>query len=364
MTGKPSRFGVVGTGWRAQFYLRLAGLLPAQLEVVGIVGHTQDSAEQSAKKWDVPAYGSISELVKTQGPDFVVSAVPWVATPGVTQAAVELAVPILCETPPAPDLDGLRSLWQSVGASGMVQVAEQYPLMPSHASRLALARSGAIGTVTSAQVSSTHLYHAVALMRAYLGARFEPATVSARTFVAPLINPLVRDAWTGDDGPKEAKTTIATIDFGNGMGLYDFTDNQWHNQLRSRRIVIRGSAGEIANDEAVRFVGPRTIVRFPLVRRQTGYDLDLDGFDTDHISLADTILFRNPYVGLRLNDEEIAISTMLTAMAAWRRDEGPAPYPLADGCQDHLVALAIEESASSGAPVTTSVEAWAASSTV
>jgi hypothetical protein len=38
---------------------------------------------------------------------------------------------------------------------------------------------------------------------------------------------------------------------------------------------------------------------------------------------------------------------------------GPAPYPLADGCQDHLVALAIEESVSSGAPVTTAAEAWA-----
>jgi predicted dehydrogenase len=364
MTGKPGRFGVVGTGWRAQFYLRLAGLLPAQLEVVGIVGRTQNSAEQSARRWNVPAYSSLPEFVKGQHPDFIVSAVPWATSPDVTQAAVELNVPILCETPPAPDLDGLRRLWQSVGASGLVQVAEQYPLMPSHASRLVLARSEAIGTITSVQVSSTHQYHAVALMRAFLGRRFEPTTVSARTFTAPLINPLARDAWTDDDGPKEAKTTIATIDFGGGMGLYDFTDNQWHNQLRSRRIVIRGSAGEIVNDEVVRLVGPRTIVRSALVRRQTGYDLDLDGFETDHISLGDTILYRNPYIGLRLNDEEIAISTMLAAMADWCGGGGAAPYPLADGCQDHLVGLAIEESSSSGAPVTTSVEAWAADSTL
>lgn len=359
MTGKPSRFGVVGTGWRAQFYLRLARLLPAQIEVVGLVGRDPERADQSAKKWGVTAYGSLSEMITSQRPNFVVGAVPWPATPVVAREAVALQVPILCETPPAPDRDGLRSLWQSVGPSGLVQVAEQYPLMPSHASRLALARSGAIGTVTSVQVSSTHMYHAVALMRAFLGAGFGPATASARTFVAPLINPLVKDAWTDDDQPKEAKTTIATVDFGGGMGLYDFTDNQWHNQLRSRRIVIRGSAGEIVDDEVVRLLGPRTIVRSPLVRRQTGYDLDLDGFDTDHISLGDTILYRNPFPGLRLNDEEIAISTMLTAMAAWCRDEGAAPYPLADGCQDHLVALAIEESASSGAPVTTSVEAWA-----
>jgi predicted dehydrogenase len=360
MKDKPIRFGVVGTGWRAQFYLRLAGLLPDQFEVAGLVGRTQDSAEAAAAKRHVRAYGSLSELIMSQDPDFVVSAVPWAVSPGITEAAVELEIPILCETPPAPDLDELRRLWRAVGASGLVQVAEQYTLMPSHASRLALARSGAIGTVTSVQVSSTHQYHAVALMRAFLGAGFEPTTVSSREFTAPLINPLVRDAWTGDDEPKEAKTTIATIEFGSGMGLYDFTDNQWHNQLRSRRIVIRGWAGEIANDEVVRLIAPRTIVRSPLVRRQTGYDLDLDSFETDHISLGDTILFRNPYIGLRFNDEEIAIGTMLAAMASWCRDEGPAPYPLADGCQDHLVGLAIDESAASGTTVTTSVEAWAA----
>ena len=360
MTAKPCRFGVVGTGWRAQYYLRLARLLPEHVELVGIVGRRPEVAEPMARQWGVPAYGSLSELVTSERPDFVVSAVPWAATPGVSEAAVELKTPVLCETPPAPDLDGLRRLWQSVGASGLVQVAEQYPLMPSHASRLALARSGAIGTVSSVHVSSTHQYHAVALMRAFLGARFQSATVSARTFVAPLIDPLVRDAWTDDDRTKDATTTIATIDFGGTMGLYDFTDNQWHNQLRSRRIVIRGSAGEIANDEVVRLVGPRTIVRTPLVRRQTGYDLDLDGFETDHISAGDTILYRNPFQGLRFNDEEIAIGTMLVEMAAWCRGDGAPPYPLADGCQDHLVALAIDESAANGTPVTTSLEAWAA----
>jgi predicted dehydrogenase len=362
--GKPSRFGVVGTGWRAQFYLRLAHLLPEEFEVAGLVGRTQDAAERAAAGRKVPGYGSLSELVMSQDPDFMVSAVPWDASPGVTQAAVELEIPVLCETPPAPDLDGLRRLWQAVGASGLVQVAEQYSLMPSHASRLALARSGAIGKVTSVQVSSTHQYHAVALMRTFLGAGFERATVSAQAFSAPLINPLARDAWTDDDQAKDATTTIATIDFGTatGMGLYDFTDNQWHNQLRSRRIVIRGSAGEIVDDEVVRLVGPRTIVRSPLVRRQTGYDLDLDGYATDHISLGDTILFRNPHVELRLNDEEIAISAMMEAMAAWCRDDGPPPYPLADGCQDHLVGLAIEKSIDRGASVTTAVEEWAADS--
>lgn len=45
-------------------------------------------------------------------------------------------------------------------------------------------------------------------------------------------------------------------------------------------------------------------------------------------------------------------------MAAWCRDDGPPPYPLAEGCQDQLTGLAIEESVASARPVQTGVEPW------
>jgi predicted dehydrogenase len=266
---------------------------------------------------------------------------------------------VLAETPPAPDVAALRSLWSDVGASGLVQVAEQYPLLPPHAARLAVVGSGAIGTPTSVQVSSTHGYHAVALIRRYLNAGFGPVSVTARQFTAPLIDPLDRNGWTDRPDPADAVTTIATIDFGAGRaGLYDFTDNQWHNQLRARRLSIRGTAGEVVDSDVLRQTAPHTIVRTPLVRRQTGYDLDLDGFDTDHITFGDRVVFRNPFPGHRFNDEEIAIATLLRQMGAWAGGNGPAPYPLAEASQDHLISLAIEQAAESRDDILTTVEAW------
>jgi predicted dehydrogenase len=359
MSGQ-TRFGVVGGGWRAQFFLKLAGLLPERLAVAGVVVRRADAADEVSRRWGVPAYLSLGELTNT-APDFVVSAVPWAATPGVVAEAVAVGVPVLSETPPAPDRDRLRALWRDVGGTGLVQVAEQYLLLPGHAARRELVRRGLIGQPTSVQVSSTHLYHAVSMMRGLLGVGFEPATVDARAFVAPLVDPQTRAGWVGDSAPKDATTTIATIDFGGAMGLYDFTDNQWHNQLRMRRIVIRGTHGEIVDDAVVRLTDAETIVRSALVRRQSGYDLDLDGYDTEHISIDGDVVYRNPFVGLRLADEEIAIATQLVQMAAWCRDEGPPPYPLAEACQDHLVGLAIEESVARGEPVTTTKEPWAAS---
>jgi predicted dehydrogenase len=248
-----------------------------------------------------------------------------------------------------------------VGASGRVQVAEQYLLMPAHAARLAAVRNGAIGEPTSVQVSSTHLYHAVSMIRGLLGVGFEPATVSARTFTAPLADPVSGDAgWHGDAVPGPRTTTLATLDFGGRMGLYDFTDNQWWNPLRTRRIVVRGSTGELVDDRLVRLADPRTVVESHLIRRQTGLDLNLEGSDLDHISLDGTVLYRNPFFGARFSEDDLGVALLLQRVGAWARDAGPAPYPLAEGLQDHLLSLAILESAESGRDVMTATEAWAA----
>ena len=340
-------FAVVGSGWRAEMFWRLAAGLP-DVECVGAVVRTP-------RELPVPTFSSLDEI----RPDFVVTAVPWDVNPPVIVEAVERGLPVLAETPPAPVRDGLLALWERTGDTGLVQVAEQYLLVPAHAARLAAVRAGVLGEPTQVQVSSTHMYHAVSLIRGFLGEGRGPVTVRATRTTAPLVDPLTRAGWTDDDEPKPATTTIATLDFGDGRsGLYDFTDNQWHNQLRFRRIVVRGTHGELRDDEVVRLLEPRTIVRTPLVRRQTGYDLDLDDFDTDTITLGDRVLFRNPFPGKRWNDEEIAIATLLRRMAAWVRGEGPPPYPLADGAHDHLIALAIEEAADTDRTVTVDAPPW------
>jgi len=47
-------------------------------------------------------------------------------------------------------------------------------------------------------------------------------------------------------------------------------------------------------------------------------------------------------------------------MAAWVRGAGPPPYPLAEGAQDHLLALAVDEAADTGEEIATTTEAWSA----
>ena len=185
-------FALVGSGWRARMFLKVAREL-GTIDCGGVVVRTP-------RRLEVPTFTSLDACLRELRVDFVLTAAPRHVTPRFIADAVDRGLPVLAETPPAPDLDGLRTLWSAVGDSGLVQVAEQYPMMPSHAARAALVASGAIGTPTQVQVSSTQQYHAVALIRGLLAAGRGPVSVRATRFTAPLVDPLSRAGWTDDEG--------------------------------------------------------------------------------------------------------------------------------------------------------------------
>ena len=354
----PFRFAIIGSGWRSEFLLRMARAAPDRLEVVAVVARTEAEAERIAARWGVPTMRTIGEALACN-PEFVVSAVSWPSMPVVVRELVAAGAKVMAETPPAPELEGLRSLWRDVGASGLVQVGEQYTRMPGHASRLAVVHAGVIGSVTSVEVASTHLYHAVSLIRAFLGVDMDPVDVNARAFRAPLVDPLTFAGWRTDPKPEPKTTMIATLDFDDGrMGLYNFVDNQWWNPLIARRVVIRGSLGEIVDDTVTRLTseGP---VTSPIVYRRTGVDMNLEGNEVVHTSFDGRVIYRNEWVGTNLSEDDIAVADHLAAVGLWAREEGPEPYPLAQGCQDHALGLAIEQSALTATDVRVEREVWA-----
>lgn len=344
-------FGIVGGGWRSHLLLRLADAAPGRLNAAGVVTRTADAGERVTAGWGVPTYRTIDELLKAEDVDYVVAAVSWPAMPGVIRDLVAAGMAVLAETPPAPDVDRMRSLWGDVAGSGLVQVAEQYLLMPGHAARHTVIQDGVIGQATSVEISSTHLYHAVSLIRGLLGVGMDDVVVNARDFRAPLVDPLTFDGWDLQAVPEPRTTTIATLDFGDRMGLYNFVENQWWNPLRTRRIVVRGSRGELVDNTVVRLVDPTSPVESSLVYRRTGVDMNLEGSELVHVSFDGRVVYRNPWLGTRLSEDDIAVASMLEAEGAWVRGEGPEPYPLAQACQDHAIGLAIQESARTGAEV-------------
>jgi predicted dehydrogenase len=323
------------------------------------VTRSADVGARLEREWNIPTYRRPEELVASGAPEVVVTSVPRTANPDVVRALVELDTAVLSETPPAEDADGLRRLWADIGASDLVQVAEQHPYLPVVAALRALVDQGVLGQVTSAQVSWTHDYHATALLRTLLGVRAEPARVSAVQTVAPVLEGPDRGGWPDVQQVHDAVHTLSILEIAGRTGVYDFTEGQWFNPLRRRHLILRGSRGEIVGNEVTWAGDDGTPLSAPIVRRQTGLDGNLEGADLDTLTWAGRVLYRNPYPAARMSDEEIAIATCLERTGLWRRGEGRAPYPLADACQDHLLALSVHAAAERGEPVTTGVEPWA-----
>jgi predicted dehydrogenase len=361
VTDRPAKFAIVGTGWRSEFFLRVAAELPGRFAVTGVHSRSAARREELAHRFGTLAVDSVEEATKQGEPDFVIVAVPWPAAPEITQQIVELGVAVLEETPPAPDLPMMRALWSRVGARDLVQVAEHNMFMPAHRARLRMVKEGLVGEPTGVQVTSNHLYHAVSIMRGLLDVGRGPTTVIANSVSTSLVEPIAfGGAFSDNPDPVPRTATLAILDFGGGRtGLYDFTENQWWNPLRHRRLTVRGTGGEIVDDRVVFLEDPRTVVESVVTRRQTGLDMNLEGFFLDSIAVNGRAMYRNPYRPARLSDEDIAAATIVERMSMWVRGEGPPPYPLADGLQDHLLGLAIEESARLGRPVVTETEPWA-----
>src|SRR4051812_2792671 len=97
------RFGLVGSGWRSEFFLRLARQLPERLSVSGVVTRSSERGAEVESAWGVPTFRSVAEMLAAERPEFVIPSVPWQVTPEVTRELVKFDVPVLAETPPAAD---------------------------------------------------------------------------------------------------------------------------------------------------------------------------------------------------------------------------------------------------------------------
>lgn len=355
----PVPFGIIGAGWRADFYLRAARELPERFALAGAVVRDAGKGAAFEARWGARSFRTLDDLLSGAAPAFVVVCVKWAPTPEFLRALSERGVPALSETPPAPDTPGLLALCDLLERGARIQVAEQYPFQPIHAARLAVARSGLLGAVTEAQVSAAHAYHGMALIRSYLGVRFEEAVVTAKAFASPIVASPRRGQAMEQETISESRQLLAWVDYGGRLGVFDFAGEQYHSPIRSNRILLRGERGEI-HDETVRLLEDfRTPVRFDLVREDAGQGGNLDGLFHKGYLARGTWVYQNPYPGARLADDEVAVATCLDRMAAYAAG-GPPFYGLAEAAQDHYVGILIQKAAKAGTPIPATRQPWAA----
>jgi len=351
-------FGIIGGGWRSLFFLRIAAELPERFRVGGMLVRDPDKGRALEEQWGAPTFRTVDELLAADDFAFVIVSVPWAVCPVMLHALAERDVPALAETPPAPDLPGLIDICALAQQGARIQVAEQYQFHPLHASRIRIARSGKLGTVTQAQVSICHGYHGVNLIRQLLDVGFAEATVRAHAFASPIVESPNRDGPPTAERIVGSRQVIATLDYGDKLGVYDFTGDQYFSYIRSHRMLVRGDRGEINNLDVRYLQDFRTPVEFTLRRVDTGHGGNLEGYCHKGVLAGGEWIYRNAYMPGRLTDDEIAIATCLDRMAEYA-DGGPGFCSAAEGAQDHYLGMAIDEAARTGLPVVAVPQPWA-----
>jgi predicted dehydrogenase len=352
------RFGIVGWGWRVDFYMRIARKCPDWFQVVGVVVRKPEKGSAFEKEWGVPTFRTLEDMLLAVKPAFVVTSVPWEANPGVVKQIVEAGLPVLSETPPAPELEVLVDLYDFVERKkGKVQVAEQFHLRPNHQVQIALAHSGKIGEISQAQISAGHGYHGISLMRRLLGVDFQEAVIEGRHFSSPLVR------GDGRYGPPDKSEVISSFqefyrfEFEDRMGLIDFTFDQYFSFIRNERILVRGEKGEIANHDVYFMKDHLTPVHFTLRRHHDGTGGDFHHTSLRGIQAGEQWVYHNPFHGAPLNDEEIAMAHCLEKMARYV-DKGEEFYPLGEACHDQYLYLLAQESVKTGEKVKTTPQPW------
>jgi hypothetical protein len=355
----PPRIGIVGAGWRAEAYLRVARERPDLFDIERFLVRSDAGVARLNGSWGVDATTSEADFLHSR-PDFVIVCVDRESAAAFTRRFAASDVPVLCETPLAPDLESTAALHRALGDAAPVQVAEQYRYQPHHAARLRVAGSGVLGRVRSVRMSVAHEYHAVSLIRQALGVGFQNALVDARSVPDASLAPLGRKGWRAPAPLVESERVTARFTFDDGsVADYDFSDEQYFSPIRSRHVLFRGERGEIADDD-VRYLTPEgEAVHLRLARQETGVDGDLEGRFLRGISLGAEMPYRNPLAPARLSDDELAIGTVLLRMSEFVRTGVPF-YGIPDAAQDHHLALAMRESIRSGRSVSTQTQPWAA----
>lgn len=353
-----ARFIVIGYGWRADFFYRIAKMLPERFEICAGVLRTEKRATEVSAKSGVYATSDLRKALETE-PDFAVLCVPRTIVKDYLIKLMELNIPVLCETPPAKNEDELRELWkESERLKGKVQIIEQYFLQPYYAGCLELIRQGFLGEITGVMISALHGYHAVSMFRKYLGIKYENCRIQGKKFMSNIAATNGREGFDYSGQIVNFERDWVSIAFENGKtGFLDFAGEQYFSLIRSRRWNIQGVHGEI-NDMSIRYLNHENIpVTQELQRMDVGVNNNSE-WTHQGIMFLDHFIYKNPFYPARLNDDEIAVASCLDKMKRYV-ETGEEFYSLREAEQDTYLSFMIEKAIENGAELVTETQPWA-----
>lgn len=362
---KKIRFIIVGSGWRALYYVRIAKALPQYFELCGMLCRTKEKADMIAAAHNIYTTISMDECCKME-PDFVVAAVNKAAIAEVSKEWLDSGFTVLCETPAALELPVLQELWESGRKKGVrLAVAEQYTRYPVYEAMLKVLDSNMIGEPYSANVSLAHEYHGASLIRSFLREGMTPFQVTGKTFVFPTTETLSRYERFTDGRIADKKRTMALFEFEDGkVALYDFDSEQYRSPIRNNYVNVKGCRGEMKdgtfyylNNNNMPECTSLEILQNRFTTQSENPNLH-EVTEIEKIVFGKNVVYEPPFGLCGLASDETAIARVMFDTALYARGEKMLDYPLENALQDAYMAILMQEAVMTHKTVRSEVQPW------
>ena len=338
---------VVGAGRRAAgSWLPTINILSDQLNLLAVCNTGAPRGEEQAKKYGVNWYTNVEKMLDKEKPDFVAIVVNPAQTHIVARAVLERGINMITETPVASTLEDADMLIKLAKENGArIEVAENLYRVPSERIKRELILNGVFGKIWRGHNNSqTHNYHAVSLVRSYIG------------FDVPIKRVIgVQGEFTVEPHEYRGSTVNnersrhAIFFFENGaLGFSHFSSLTFGSPLRSvRSTEFYGEKGMAVGDQLLVLKDERTSQPINIKR----VTCDLDGMEVLDKLVADTdpeIVWDNPFKNYRMSDGMITIASELASIMEAVRENVEPEYGAMNGRTDRQIDLAISESHRNG----------------
>ena len=312
---------LLGTGWRARFFMRISHILPSVLDIVSIYTRAEERAEELRKE-GYPAFSDLDAALSSAHEAVIVAS----GKAGFLDTLCYLhdrGERIIAETT-FLSLEE-EELAAVEGYGGLVM--EQYSFTPLFASTLSYLPL--LGGVDQLYLSGLHNHHAAAIARKVLSLGHSmPDEICTMDFPSRIVKTGSRKGMEVSGEMEEYTRKVRMMRFGSSLFINDFSSNQYHSYLYGKSFEIRGEKGVLSERglSAVDEGGYPVFIPFVFHRDSSTGNGSLT---LSHVTLGERTVFVNPYYPLEMNDDEIAMARMIELY-----DMGEDVYPFREGVAD------------------------------
>ncbi len=363
----PLRVAIIGTAKRSDYlYGPLIHALP-DVELVGVWGRSEASAQALGASLGVPHFTDIARLMRDVSPQIGIVSVAYGANGEVGLMAVEQGLHVLLETPIAHKLSEADAIIEAAKRRNVkIEIAEQFHRRPMEQIKLKLLASGLFGSVhTAFNDFAGHGYHGVSVLRSYIGFDAKPTQITGIARQYPLT-----PYWSrleNKHGARNETQEHALIAFEGGQtGVYHWTSVGYDSPLRwwrSSRFLAEKGMGVTTGvypdlQEHLSLLTPgEEAPRFLRIERRyervDGGALIAVVAHTGDPTLP-TVTWENPFRavkqghGMQWHDDEIGVAGCIQSLVDAVRNDAEPTYGAFQGRLDQEIVLALRQSSAQG----------------